>query len=160
MPPQAQPPASGRSSQSAKPASPGSLKQGIDDQSHVQQFLDDMARHLTAGQANEVAKLWETPALVLSDTETRAVESPQAVVDFFSGAKEQYNSRGIIDTRAEIQHVYWVTDRIVMVEVRWPYIDAKGSEIGEESSTYVLRMDNEDRLRLRVSIMQGAKEAH
>ena len=137
---------------------PGTGK--LDDQSHIQQFLDDFATALTAGDGPAVAKLWETPALVLSDTETRAVESPRAVEDFFSGAKEQYNSRGIVDTHAEIQHVYWVTDRIVMVQVRWPYLDSEGSVVGEEASTYVLRMDEQDQLKLRVAMMQGASEPH
>jgi hypothetical protein len=44
------------------------------------------------------------------------------------------------------------------VEVRWPYLDEQGKEVGEETSTYALRRDETGILKLQTAIMHGAAE--
>jgi hypothetical protein len=127
--------------------------------SEVQQFLDRFAQALTAGDGHTIATLWEAPALVIGDGGVQAVNSTQEVEQFFSGAKEQYNKLGITDTRAEILRVDPMTDRILVVEVRWPYLDQEGNEAGEESSTYTLRRDDQGHLKIRAVVMHGARTA-
>jgi hypothetical protein len=124
----------------------------------VQEFLDLFGSLVTAGNGAAIAKLWETPAYVLGDTMAMPITEPDEVAKFFGAARPEYNERGITDTRAEIQRETWLTDRIVSVEVRWPYLDAQGDEHGHETSTYVLRIDDEGDLRLRVALMHGASE--
>jgi hypothetical protein len=126
----------------------------------IEDFFDHFERALTSGDAHVIASLWETPAFVLADQMGRAVTSPDEVEAFFSGVKEQYAKRGIIEARAEIVRAEWVTDRIVIAQVRWPYIDEHGEEIGEESSTYTLRRDDRDNLKLRCVVMHGARTVH
>jgi ketosteroid isomerase-like protein len=121
----------------------------------VQDFLDRFAGALTAGDAATVASLWETPALVLGDEMAQVVGSRQEVERFFAGAKDEYNKRGISGTRADIQGLDWATDRIAIVTVRWPYLDSSGRERGEESSTYILRRDDQGNLKLRAAVMRG-----
>jgi hypothetical protein len=122
----------------------------------VQQFLDRMAKAVTSGDGKTVAKMWDVPALVLDDHSVRAIGAASELEQFFGGAKQQYNDRGIVDTRADILALAWLTERIAIVEVRWPYLDRDGREVGEESSTYTLRFDDENNLRLRVAVMHGA----
>jgi hypothetical protein len=52
-----------------------------------------------------------------------------------------------------------MTDRILVVEVRWPYLDQEGNEAGEESSTYTLRRDDQGHLKIRAVVMHGARTA-
>ena len=125
----------------------------------VQGFLDRFAAALTGGDTATVAGMWETPALVLGDEMGQTVESRQEIERFFAGAKEDYNRRGITGTRADIQGLEWATERIAIVTVRWPYLDDGGRERGEESSTYVLRRDDQGSLRLRVAVMRGMRGA-
>ena len=87
----------------------------------------------------------------------QAVGSQDAVEQFFSGAKDEYNAKGITSTRAELQRIEWLTRRIAVVDVRWPWLDAAGVERGEESSTYVLRRDDSGELKLQAALMRGAK---
>ena len=54
----------------------------------------------------------------------------------------------------------WVTNRLAIVEVRWPYLTAAGNEIGEETSTYVIRREPDGRLAIRASVMHGEAETH
>ncbi|MGH7710710.1 MAG: DUF6841 family protein [Gemmatimonadaceae bacterium] len=121
----------------------------------VQGFLDKLGSSLTAGDARTVATMWAVPAYVIGDNGAQVVNSRDEVEQFFSGAKEQYNKRGITDTRAEIFGLEWLTDRIVVVDVRWPYLDARGEEKGGEASTYTLRRDDNGELKLHIALMRG-----
>ena len=123
--------------------------------SEVQAFFARFARALTAGDGKSVAGMWAVPALVLGDDDVRAVGTLSEVEQFFGGAKEQYNAQGIIDTRADILELKWLTPRMALVEVRWPYLDGQGNEVGEEVSTYALRRDETGALKVQVALMQG-----
>ena len=70
-------------------------------ESEVQEILDRLAEAVTEGNGKAVAKMWAVPALVLGDTMARPVSTLLEVEQFFGGAKEQYNARGISDTRAD-----------------------------------------------------------
>ncbi|HEV8691962.1 MAG TPA: hypothetical protein VGQ91_16785 [Ideonella sp.] len=124
----------------------------------VQQFLDRFAKALTAGDVAAVVSLWQVPAYVLSDTDIHPVGSRAEIEQFFAGAKDRYNAQGVVSTRAEISQLRWPTERIAIAEVRWPYLDAQGREVGEENSTYTLRRNDEDELRLCVTLMHGTAE--
>jgi hypothetical protein len=124
----------------------------------VDAFLSAFARAVTSGDTAVITALWETPAFVISDEGVRAVSSPKKVEAFFAGAKDQYNAKGIVDTKPEVMRLEWQTDKIATVEVRFPYLDAAGCERGYETSTYVLRRDDTGALRLRTAIMHGASE--
>jgi hypothetical protein len=102
--------------------------------------------------------MWEAPALVLGDSMAQPVSSTDELVEFFSGAKEQYNERGVVDTRPEIMRLDWVTERMVIVSVRWPWLDANGRERGDEASTYTLRRGRDGVLKMRVAVMHGARD--
>ena len=122
----------------------------------VQRFLDRMAKALTSGDVKTLKSLWEVPAYVLGDAQAIVVGSDEDIERFFAGAKDRYNAQGIVDTRAEIGELRWANERMAIVEVRWPYIDAQGRQAGEETSTYTLRRDEHDALRLRIAVMHGA----
>ena len=123
--------------------------------SRIQNLLDQLAKALTAGDGHTAATFWRTPAFVIGDQHEQVVTSQQEVEKFFSGSKEQYNQRGITDTRADIQCLDWITDRLALVEVRWPYLDAKNNEVGEETSTYLFKRDGSGELKLRLAVMHG-----
>jgi hypothetical protein len=131
-----------------------------DDEGDVQDLLDRMARALTAGDGRTVASLWETPALVVGDEMLQAVRTNAELEQFFSGAKDQYNQQGVVDTRAKIVRLSWATSRIAIAQVRWPYLDARGEEVGEETSTYTLRRDPSGALKICAAVMHGAAPRH
>jgi hypothetical protein len=126
-------------------------------ESRVQQLLDRFARALTAGDGEAAAEVWATPAFVIGAGMTRPVATRDEVVAFFSGGKAQYNALGIVDTRAEILRLDWVSPDLVVVDVRWPYLRANGEEAGEERSTYTLLEDADGELKIRCVLMRGAR---
>jgi hypothetical protein len=121
----------------------------------VQDFLDRFAHAMTAGDGKAIARMWAVPALVLGDDLTQPVNTSEEAEEFFGGAKDLYNKRGITDTRPEIFGLAWITDRIALVDVRWPHLDQTGKEIGEEASSYVLRREDAGELKLQAAIMRG-----
>ena len=121
----------------------------------VQDFLDALGRAVTSGDGAATARLWSAPAFVVGDDMVRVIETSGEIAAFFGGAKAEYNERGIVDTRPEIVRMTWPTERIAIVEVRWPYLDAKGDELGDETSTYTLRRDDEGNLQLVAAVMHG-----
>jgi hypothetical protein len=121
----------------------------------VVDFLERFGKALTSADTDTLTKLWAAPSFVIGDSMAQAVNEKSEVAEFFSGAKEMYNERGISDTRPEIQKLDWVTPRLALCEVRWPYLDDKGEEKGAETSTYVLFKNPNDELEIRAALMHG-----
>jgi hypothetical protein len=126
-----------------------------DDDLGVKEYLDGFAVALTAGDGAAIAEMWETPAFVLGQDMARVVNEPAEVAEFFGGARDQYRELGITDTRADIVRLDEITDHMVMVRVRWPYLDAEGREMGAETSTYTLVRQGSGDWKLRVAVMHG-----
>jgi hypothetical protein len=122
----------------------------------VGHMLAAFAQAIMLRDARAVAALWEVPAIVVSDDGTRAVSSYEEVTMYFETTARKYDERGISGARAEIQRVSWLTDRLVTVLVRWPYLAADGLDLGRaESCTYVLRRNESDQLRVVAVIEMG-----
>jgi len=123
----------------------------------VQELLNRLARGVTAGDGKAVAKDWGVPAIVIGADGIHAVATRDEVAGFFGGAKDEYTKRGITDTRPEIRDEDWIGDRIVIVKVRWPYLDASGQEIGGEGSDYTLVRNEAGALEVRCVVMRGVE---
>ena len=141
----------------------GGIPEHVDagpDNAAVRTLLAGLAHALTSGDGRAAAATWATPALVIADDVALTVISSNELQEVFGGAKEQYNARGIAETRADILRLNWLTSRLAIVEVRWPYLTAEGAEVGEETSTYVIRREPDNRLAIRASVMHGEADSH
>jgi hypothetical protein len=134
---------------------PNDTRADVPDSDEVLQFLDAYALALLRGDERAIAAMWEAPALVVGDAGVHAVASTGEIERFFATARDEYAARHITGTSPDVQRLEWVTDRIAIVRVWWPYLDEQGRHIGAESSTYTLRRDERGALRLRVATMHG-----
>ena len=125
------------------------------DRASVQEYLDRFATAMTSGDTKTIAKLWGVPAFVVGKNEARVVQSEAEVEQFFGGAKDMYNERGIMDTRAEIMDLDWIDEDLVIATVRWPYLDQNEKELGEETSSYTLLRGEDGSFKVRVITMRG-----
>jgi hypothetical protein len=126
----------------------------------VRALLARLAQALTSGDGKMAAATWATPALVVGDDMALTVNSSADLQEVFGGAKAHYNARGITDIRPDVLRLDWITARLAIVEVRWPYLTAAGDEIGEDTSTYVIRREPDGRLAIRAAVMHGEAETH
>jgi len=123
----------------------------------VQAFLTQLASAITVGDGKRVAALWGIPAVVIGAEGVRVVTSHHEVERLFAGASDEYNVRGIVETRADIRDEEWIGDRLVIVKVRWPYLDSHGREVGAETSDYTLRRNELGELEVRAVLMRGVE---
>jgi hypothetical protein len=123
----------------------------------IMAFLQGFAEVLTEGDTDGIAAMWETPAMVIADEFVQGLESKEELANLFAGAREHYNSIGITNTRPEIVRVDEITDRLVVVHVRWPWIDDDGHQMGAENSTYTRGRDSAGDWKIRLAIMHGAE---
>lgn len=121
----------------------------------VQDFCEQLARALTAGDGDKVASMYEVPALIISDEGVHAISSATEILAFFGSAKQQYNAMGVVDTRADVIDLERIGVKMYVATVRWPHVDAKGTEIASESSDYTLRRDADGKLKIRSVLMRG-----
>jgi len=130
------------------------------DNDAVRALLARLAGALTSGDGKAAASLWGTPAFVLGDELALTVGSSADIQDVFGGAQAHYAARGIVGTRPDILRLDWLTHRLAIVEVRWPYLAADGDELGEETSTYLIRREPDGRLAIRAAVMHGEAAPH
>ena len=128
------------------------------EQASVQEYLDRFATAMTSGNTQVMAQLWGVPAFVIGANEARVLQSEADVEELFGGAKDLYNERGIVSTRAEITELDWVSDDLVIATVRWPYLDGSDRVLGEESSSYTLLRGEDGSFKVRVVTMRGQVE--
>ena len=128
------------------------------EQASVQEYLDRFATAMTSGDMKTMTKLWGVPAFVIGTSEARVVQSEAEVEQFFSGAKDLYNERGIVSTRAEITNLDWIGEDLLIATVRWPYLDGNDRVLGEESSSYTLLRGEDGSFKLRVITMRGQSD--
>lgn len=133
------------------------LEAAADDELGVVDFLEMFALALTEGATEAIAQMWETPALVVSDEAVQSIGEREELLDMFAGAREHYNSAGVTDTRPEIIRLDEITDKVVIVRVRWPWLDDEGNELGGECSTYTLRQGASGDWKIRCVVMHGAE---
>ena len=97
--------------------------------------------------------MWELPALVLADPGARALASRREVEQFYAAQKEHYVARGVANTRPDVLRIDRLSERMLQVLVRWPYLDESGQERGSETTSYVLRSDDAGELKIRAALI-------
>lgn len=113
-----------------------------------------------AGDTKTLSALWATPSLVVADEAVRLLRTRAEIEEFCADAREPYSARGITETYADILRLEWPTPRTAVVDIRWPYLEESGIEIGGETSTYTLRYDAQDDLKLQVMLRRGNASLH
>lgn len=124
----------------------------------VQAFFDRYGVALNSGDAAEVVACWSVPAFVLADEGARSLTATEEIAHFFGGTKEHDNARGVYATKPIIDDIAWLTPRIVSVDVHWLWYGARSEDRGEESLSYLLRIDDDENLRLHVVVRCGVDE--
>lgn len=126
----------------------------------IHTLLDTFAKAFTTGDGDGAAACWEVPALIVSDDGTRPVATLDEVGAFFGAAAKQYTDKGTMSTRADVQLITWVSDKVASVHVRWPYLDKDGkAQAKSEASTYVMRFVDDKTPKINITMMMGASDA-
>jgi hypothetical protein len=121
----------------------------------VLDFLEAFALAISEGNGEALAELWETPCFVLSQEFAHTLDDNTEIKEFCAIARDRYGSRGVTHTRPQIVRMDEITDRIVNVRVRWPWLDSDEIEMGADVATYTLRLADDGEWRVRIAVIHG-----
>ena len=122
------------------------------DSDQIMQLLERLGRTLSAGDLREVSSCFEVPAVFLSDDGATILADASQLEMLFAQATDWYRSRGLVSTKAELERVDMLSERLAAVDVRWPAFDASGREKSSERSHYILRLGTDGQAHIRVAL--------
>jgi hypothetical protein len=118
----------------------------------VLKMLESLGEAVSSGDLAGVSRCYAFPALFLVGESTTVLESAGQLEELFGKGREYYISQGILTTRAELENIEELTDRIAAVNVRWPGFDKDGNEVHTETSHYIIQTaGNEPRIRVALT---------
>lgn len=118
----------------------------------IGQLFERLGQALSTGDLHEASTCWAAPALVISDEGATAISDISEIEAFFSQAADWYHSQGLVSTRAEIERVDMLSEKIATVDVRWPSFDMAGTEKSSERSHYIVQFAEDGEVRIRVAL--------
>lgn len=123
----------------------------------IDEYLERYATSLTKFDAESAADLWSTPGMVADDHVSGVLESRDAMIAGLKQSYPLYRELGLASVGHELLDANALTDRLVLVRVRWLFRDAEGELLTDSTSYYLLR-DEDAGLRAFVCIETDAAE--
>ncbi|PRA82294.1 hypothetical protein [Microbacterium sp. MYb66] len=123
----------------------------------IDEYLERYAASLTEFDAESAADLWSTPGMVADDHVSGVLESRDAMIAGLKQSYPLYRELGLASVGHELLDTSALTDRLVLVRVRWLFRDAQGELLTDSTSYYLLR-DEDAGLRACVCIETDAAE--
>lgn len=104
-------------------------------------FFGRYGSALTTGDLPALASCYRLPGTVVADGYSFTFSTPAAVALSFLGAAPAYQECRLVAAHAEIEHLERLSERLVMVTVRWEYLDSRGEAVPGGGYRYIIRLD-------------------
>lgn len=117
-------------------------------------FIDLFLDLFEARDVAALARLWDVPALVLGDDQVHGAMSLPQLEKLFGDAVFAQEPQ-LFPGSERIESIEWISRRVVMVELPWPERRVGGFLHGVAASTFVLRTDQRDHLKIRALMLRG-----
>jgi hypothetical protein len=114
--------------------------EAITERDTLADFFDRYGGALVAGDLPAIAGCYAMPGMVVSYGYGFTFSSPAAVALSFIGAAPAYREHQLVAAHAEIGEVQRLSDGIVLVDVRWEYLDSDGGAVPGERFRYLVRL--------------------
>jgi NTF2-like protein (DUF6841) len=122
------------------------------DEDKIRQLLERLGQAVSSGDLKGVSSCWEIPALFLSDEGATAFANSGEIEKVMAQAAEHYRSQGIASTKPELERVDTLSNKLAVVDVRWPSFDASGKEKSSERSHYIVQFRKDGQARIRIAL--------
>ena len=117
----------------------------------ITDYFDRYAASLTRFDAEASAELWSTPGMVVDDRFSGALDSREEMATGLKQSYPIYRELGLGSVDYELIDENRLSDALVLVRVRWLFLDGDGELLTDSNSYYLLR-DEESGLRACVCI--------
>ena len=119
---------------------------------HLRRFLVRYGEALSAGDLKAISGCYAVPSLVLSDEGSVPIATREEIEAAFDGAAERYRAQGLVAARPALVASEALSERLLLVEVRWDYLDERGRSAQQNGYRYVLRLEDEASPKIQVVI--------
>jgi hypothetical protein len=119
---------------------------------HLRRFLVHYGEALAAGDLKVISGCYAVPALVLSDAGSVPIAAREEIEAAFDGAAERYRAQGLVGLRPILLASEALSETLLLVDVRWEYLDEQGRSAQHNSYRYVLRLQDEESPKIQVVI--------
>jgi hypothetical protein len=96
--------------------------------------------------------------MIVNDRSSDVLESRDTMVDGLRQAYPIYQRLGLASVGFDLLERRDLSDRLVLVRVRWMFFDAGGAQLTDTDSYYLLRDENEAGLQACVCVETDAAE--
>lgn len=124
----------------------------------ISEYLTRYADSLTTFDAETAAGLWSTPGTIVNDRSSGVLESRDAMIDGLRQSYPIYQRLGLASVGFELRERRDLSDRLVLVRVRWLFFDAGGAQLTDTDSYYLLRDEDAVGLQACVCVETDAAE--
>jgi hypothetical protein len=122
-------------------------------EAHLRAYQDA----LSSFDAKRTAELWGIPGTSVSDTFVGALDSREVMAAGLEQSYPLYQRLGLHHVEHETLDRVDLTDRLLLVHVRWLFYDSGGDLLTDGHYEYLLRRDD-DRLRTYVAVAIDEQE--
>jgi hypothetical protein len=112
---------------------------------------------LSSFDAKRTAELWGIPGTIISDAFVGALDSREAMAAGLEQSYPIYQRLGLDHVEHQTLHRVDLTDRLLLVQVRWLFYDSAGDLLTDGHFEYLLREDD-DMLRTYVAVAIDEQE--
>ena len=125
-------------------------------------LLMEFHRHLSEGDVNAAAALWDVPALILGDDHVHGPLSRDRLAEMLADAPGADRLEGFTAEDAPellIEGVTWSSSRVALIEARWPRLP-RGSLLDDaDAGIFLVRIDEHGHPKIRGLVLRGAPRA-
>lgn len=107
----------------------------------ITKYLSRYAATLTEFDAEAAASLWSVPGMVTNDRFSGVVTSHEEMIDGLKQSYPLYQKLGLAAVDFELLDLQSMTELLVLVKVRWLFLDGDSSLLTDSSSYYLLRQE-------------------
>jgi len=108
-------------------------------QRRAKDFFDQYSAALSSGNLEAIARCFSYPSIVVTDSASRTISTPEEVIDAFTVSDEPDSTRGLTQAIATIQSIESPVSNVAWVTVRWSYRDDLNEEQFADAYRYLVR---------------------
>lgn len=114
-------------------------------------YLENYAMTLSEFDAEAGAALWSMPGMIVDESFSGVLDSRDEMASGLEQSYSIYRELGLASVGYDLLGEEHLTDRLVMVQVRWTFFDAAAKPLTDSIAFYLLRRE-EDGLRATVCV--------
>lgn len=124
----------------------------------VDEYLGRYAASLSDFDAEAAVELWSTPGMIADDRVSGVLDTREEMVMGLKQSYPLYRELGLASVGHELLEANDLSERLVLVKVRWLFRDAEGELLTDATSYYLLRDEDEAGLQACVCIETDSAE--